>query len=126
MEQVERSLPFFCALPEMEWLDPRLIARCQSEADAFMLCWAKRRVRYSLRHAAAWLEIPASHLSNILSGKKYPSWGLRGRFQRLCGNWAIRQWEDASEGLTTLVESPEQRRIRELENEVGRLKGRAA
>lgn len=63
MEQVERSLPFFCALPEMDWLDPRLIARCQSEADAFMLCWAKRRVRYSLRHAAALLEIPASHLS---------------------------------------------------------------
>jgi len=111
----QREIPILTETAAMQWIDPLWIGRCRCEGDAVLLCWNKRKVKYSLSHAAALLEIPKSHLSNILSGKKYLPNGFRGKFQRLCGNWAIRQWEDAAEGLQTIVESEEQRRIRLLE-----------
>ncbi len=38
--------------------------------------------------------MPKSHLSNILSGKKYLPDELRIPFMWLCGSLAMRQWED--------------------------------
>lgn len=111
----QREMPIFSAAKPMEWLSPLWIERCVGEGDAILLCWNKRTVKYSLTLAAALLDMPKSHLSNILSGKKYLPNGFRGRFQRLCGNWAIRQWEDMTEGLQTVTESFEQRQIRLLE-----------
>jgi hypothetical protein len=102
--------------PEPEWLPDLLVARLRSERDAVVLCWAKRsRKALTLRRAAEELGIPASHLSNIVSGKKYLPHDFRIKFQKLCGNWAIRQYEDRACGFLTRKETPEQRRIRELE-----------
>jgi hypothetical protein len=107
------------ALPDTEWVEPLLIARLRSEKDAVSLCWAKRtRKGLTLRQASEEIGIPASHLSNILSGQKYLPHDFRIKFQKLCGNWAIRQYEDRACGFTTTVETPEQRRIRELEAQV--------
>lgn len=94
-----------------------LVARCGTETDAVMLCWHMRRVKYGVREAARLLDMPASHLSNVISGKKYLPHNSVA-FQRLCGNWAIRQWQDKQAGFVTLTETPEQRRIRELESEL--------
>ncbi|KPF66095.1 hypothetical protein IP84_16915 [beta proteobacterium AAP99] len=96
-----------------------VMARIETEADAWAWCWALRRIKgMTATEAARHLGMPKSHFSNILSGKKYPSWGSRIAFQRLCGNWCIRQWEDRQLGLVTLRETAEQRRIRELEQQV--------
>lgn len=94
-----------------------LIGRCKSEADAVAICWHNRRVKFSLRAAAGILGIPASHLSNILSGKKYLPHDFRARFQVLCGNWAIRQYEDAQICAKTHFETPDER-IERLERQL--------
>lgn len=115
---MQREMPFFEVVGEPQMVSEQLIARLRNEADATVLCWAKRRVRYSLSDAAAILGMPKSHLSNILSGKKYLPFDFRIKFQALCGNWAIRQYEDSICGFRSVVETPEQRRIRELEAKV--------
>jgi hypothetical protein len=115
---MQREMPFFEVVGEPEMVPAHLIARTRNEADAVMLCWAKRRVRYSMADASAMLGVPKSHLSNILSGKKYLPNDFRIKFQALCGNWAIRQYEDAICGFTSVRETPEQRRIRELESRI--------
>ena len=106
------------------WLDSSDVDLCRNEADAVAMCWNRRRVKYSLRDAAGLMGMPASHLSNIISGHKYLPNGFRASFMRLCQNYAIRQWEDKELGLLTTRETPEQRRIRELETELA--KARAA
>lgn len=119
---MQKEMPFFDVVGEPDMVPDFLIARLRNEADAVVLCWAKRKVKYTLTDAAVLLGLPKSHLSNILSGKKYLPFDFRIRFQALCGNWAIRQYEDAVCGFTTCRETPEQRRIRELETQLQALK----
>lgn len=103
------------AMPEPEWLSDVWISRCRSEKDAVLLCWAKRaRKGLTCRQAAEELGLQASHMSNILSGSKYLPHDFRIRFQRMCGNWAIRQYEDMACGFLTQKETPEQRENRIL------------
>jgi len=109
------------AMQPIEWLADSSIKRCRNEADAILTCWARRRVKYSLRHASALLGMPASHLSNILSGKKYLPNDFRIQFQTLCGNWAIRQYEDLQAGLETSRETSDQRELRMLRERVKHL-----
>jgi hypothetical protein len=115
VEKMQREIPILADTKPPEWVSAVLVDRCHSEGDAILLCWNKRRVKYSLNEAARLMGLPVSHLSNILSGKKYLPNGFRGVFQRLCGNWSIRQYEDKTEGFKTVVESPDQQRIRVLE-----------
>lgn len=115
---MNRELPLLQEVSGPEWLADYLIARCKSEADATALCWHMRRVKYGMCEAARLLGMPCSHLSNIVSGKKYlPN---RAAFQRLCGNWAIRQFEDMQEGFETVRITPEQREIKRLKAELER------
>lgn len=117
---MNRELPLMAEVKGPGEIPEYLIARCQSETDAVMLCWHLRRVKYGVREAARLLDMPASHLSNVISGKKYlPHNSVE--FQRLCGNWAIRQWQDRAAGFVTLAESEDQRRIRELESKLAAL-----
>lgn len=112
---------------EPEFLPPSVLARIQTESDAVAWCWALRRVKgMGVTEAARYLGMPKSHLSNILAGKKYLPWGKRIELQRLCGNWLIRQWEDRECGFLTAQESPEQRRIRELESRLEQAERKAA
>lgn len=112
---------------EPTFLPESVVSRINNEADAVSWCWAMRRIKgLGVTEAARYLGMPKSHLSNILNGKKYPPFGVRIELQRLCGNWAIRQWEDRKCGFVTKQESPEQRRIRELEAKVADMERLAA
>jgi plasmid maintenance system antidote protein VapI len=111
---------------EPEFLPASIVSRIRTEEEAVAWCWARRRVKFGVTEAARYLGMPKSHLSNILNGKKYLPWGKRVELQRLCGNWLIRQWEDRHCGFVTKAESPEQRRIRELEAKVNELERMAA
>jgi hypothetical protein len=115
---MQTEMSFFQAVKDPEWLPEFLIARLRNEHDSVLLCWNKRRVKYSMSDAAALLGLPKSHLSNILAGKKYLPYDMRIRFQTFCGNFAIRQYEDKVMGFKTVAETAEQRRIRELESEL--------
>lgn len=104
-----------------------VLARVQNEADAVAWCWALRRIKgLGVTEGARYLGMPKSHLSNILSGKKYLPWGKRVELQRLCGNWIVRQWEDRETGLFTSRETGEQRQIRALQQKVEQMERRAA
>ena len=110
-----------------DFVNESVLARVHNEADAVAWCWALRRIKgMGVTEAARYLGMPKSHLSNILSGKKYLPWGKRLEIQRLCGNWIIRQWEDRETGLVTARETPEQRQIRALEQQVAQLERKAA
>lgn len=117
MEQI--PLRILQEVGEPRFLPESLVARIKSEEEAVAWCWAHRRMKgMGVTEAARYLGMPKSHLSNILAGKKYLPFGVRIELQRLCGNWLIRQWEDRHCGFLTQRETPEQRRIRELEAKV--------
>lgn len=117
MEQI--PLRILQEVGEPAFLPESIVARIETEADAVAWCWAMRRVKgMTMTEAARHLGMPKSHFSNIIAGKKYPPYGARVAMQRLCGNWLIRQWEDRHCGFVTNRETPEQRRIRELEAKV--------
>jgi hypothetical protein len=126
MEYQQRQLALLGELREPVYVEEYFVERWRSEHDAIATCWAKRRVRYSVRNAAAMLGIPASHLSNILSGKKYLPNDFRINFQLLCGNWAIRQYEDRVCCFITSRETPEQRELRSLRVKVAGYEKRVA
>lgn len=67
---------------------------CQSAHDAIVMTWNARTIKCSLTSASERLQMPKSHLSNILSGKKYMPDELRIPFMWLCGNLCMRQYED--------------------------------
>jgi hypothetical protein len=122
---VQLPLRLLAEVGEPIWLPETIMVRIASEADAFAWCWAMRRIKaMSMTEAARHLGVPKSHLSAALAGKKYPRWDMRIAFQRLCGNWAIRQYEDRQCGFFTQRETPEQRRIRELSAQVDDLRRR--
>lgn len=127
MESKQVEIPTFGTVPDLEWLPEFLVVRCRGEGDAVSLCWAKRRRRgMTLRQASEELGIPASHLSNILSGKKYLPHDFRIRFQTLCGNWAIRQQEDHACGLSTMREDAVGRENRLLRARIEQMERQAA
>jgi plasmid maintenance system antidote protein VapI len=114
MEQI--PLRVLQEIGEPSFLPESIVARIESEADAVAWCWAMRRIKgMGVTEAARYLGMPKSHLSNIINGKKYLPFGARVELQRLCGNWLIRQWEDRHCGFVTKQDTPDQRRIRELE-----------
>lgn len=123
MEHVEQiPLRILQQVGDPKFLPESLVSRIQTEAEAVAWCWAHRRIKaMTVTEAARLLGMPKSHMSNILAGKKYLPWGVRVELQRLCGNWLIRQWEDRHCGFVTQRETPEQRRIRELEAKVQQL-----
>jgi hypothetical protein len=131
MEHLEHSMTqlpirILQEVGEPVWLPDSIVVRLTSEADAFAWCWALRRIKaLTVTEAARHLGVPKSHLSQALAGKKYPRWDMRIDFQRLCGNWAIRQYEDRRCGFVTARQSPEERRIRELLAQVNDLQRRA-
>lgn len=117
MEQI--PLRILQEVGEPAFLAPAVVARLEDEAQAVAWCWAHRRIKgMGVTEAARYLGMPKSHLSNIINGKKYLPFNKRVELQRLCGNWLIRQWEDRHCGFVTQRETPEQRRIRELEARV--------
>jgi plasmid maintenance system antidote protein VapI len=125
MEQI--PLRILQEIGEPAFLPDYVISRMQDEADAVNYCWAHRRIKgMGVTEAARYLGMPKSHLSNILNGKKYLPWGKRLEIQRLCGNWAIRQWEDRQAGFVTQRETPEQRENRQLRARVADLERMAA
>lgn len=118
-------MPFFQLVAEAKNLDQSLINRCRDEADAVLLCWAKRRIKgMTMTEAARIMGMPKSHLSNILNGQKYPPYNGRLKLQLLCGNWAIRQYEDKLIGATSTFLNPAELEIKRLkeENEMLRLR----
>ncbi|MGY6240562.1 MULTISPECIES: hypothetical protein [Burkholderia] len=122
---MQTEIPVFQAVKEPDWVAEYLIGRLRNEHDAVLLCWNKRRVKYSMSDAAALLGLPKSHLSNILAGKKYLPYDMRVRFQQFCGNYAIRQYEDRVFGFKTIAETPQERELRELRAKVAALEAAA-
>jgi plasmid maintenance system antidote protein VapI len=132
MEQVEADmqqipLRILQEIGEPDFVAEAVMNRIDNEADAISWCWALRRVRgMTQAEAARHLGIPKSHFSNIVAGKKYLPHDARILLQRLCGNWVIRQYEDKVCGFVTQRETSEQRRIRELEQQVHQLERKSA
>jgi hypothetical protein len=126
MEYQQRLMRLLGEVREPSFIDVFLVERWRCEHDAILTCWAKRRVRYSVRAAAAMLGVPASHLSNIINGKKHLPNDFRINFQLLCGNWAIRQYEDRVCAFVTARETAEQRELKRLRARVAGYEKRAA
>lgn len=90
----QRDFGWLAELKPPVMIDSDLLSHAKTAHDAILLTWNTRRVKYTQADAAAMLEMPKSHLSNILSGQKYLPDELRVPFMWLCGSLALRQWED--------------------------------
>lgn len=114
----QRDFGWLAEMKTPSLVDDVLLAHCKNSHDAILLTWNSRRVKYSQADAAAMLDMPKSHLSNILSGQKYLPDSLRVPFMWLCGSLALRQFEDkqmASLGLDMeLIEA--EKRLNELKS----------
>jgi hypothetical protein len=96
------------------FLPKEAIAACVTYRDAVRLAWENRAMRgMTQRTLAEHLEIPGSHLSNMLckdgvdaNGK--PRQDLPARliadYQRVLGNWAVSQWMNRQTRLTIMEE----------------------
>lgn len=126
MEYQQRQLSLLGEISEPAFVEDYFVERWRCEHDAIITCWVKRRTKYSVREASRKLGIPTSHLSNILSGKKYLPNDLRINLQLLCGNWAIRQYEDRVCCFVTARETAEQRELRQLKAKVAGYERRVA
>lgn len=120
MKQLE--MPFLQLIGQTKNLNLQWINLCNSETDAVCMCWNKRTVKRGVREMARDLGISVSHLSNIINGKKYLPNGFRNKFQILCGNWAIRQYEDLEISATTHFISQDELKIKVLEAQIAALK----
>lgn len=90
----QRDFGWLAEIKQPVLADDSVLCHCKDSHDAILLTWNLRRVKYSQADAAAMLEMPKSHLSNILSGQKYLPDDLRIAFMWLCGSLALRQFED--------------------------------
>ena len=117
MKQLE--MQFLQIIGNTKNLNLQWINLCNSEADAVSLCWNKRTIKYGVREAARLLDISVSHLSNIINGKKYLPHDFRIKFQILCGNWAIRQYEDLEIQAETSYLTSDQVTIKVLKAQLG-------
>ena len=117
----QRDFGWLAELKAPVLTDSVLLSHCHSSHDAILLTWNQRRVKYSQADAAAMLEMPKSHLSNILSGQKYLPDDLRIPFMWLCGSLALRQYEDAQ--MASLGIDME---LMEAERKLNELKARRA
>lgn len=124
MKQLE--MPFLQLIGQTKNINLQWINLCNSEADAVALCWNKRAVKYGVRDAALKLDISYSHLSNIINGKKYFPNDLRNKFQILCGNWALRQYDDLQIGAITQFITPDQVENQLLKARIEQLERRSA
>ena len=97
------------------------VRSCKSTLEALQKSWDMRRIKLSMSDAAARLGMPKSHLSNILSGKKYLPNECRVAFMWLIGNLLIRQYEDYQ-----LEQAGMDRELAEAEKRVNELRARKA
>ncbi|MGU7784911.1 helix-turn-helix domain-containing protein [Burkholderia sp. PU8-34] len=104
---------------QAEFVPQESIAECRSFRDAVFLAWEKRVERgMTQRTLAERLEVPASHLSNMLNRDPVDRHGkarqdlparLIADFERVVGNRAISQYLARMAMLTLMEEVIQQR-----------------
>ena len=117
-------------VPRPELLPDGDIALCKTFRDALGLCIQRSRVRRAMRDLAAEAGIHPTQFSKILHGAKGQKWTLDperiNALEWACGNRALTQWLALQADLRVIPDSPEARRIRELEATIEQLQRRAA
>lgn len=126
----QREITCLAELPAPELLTEAEIALCGCFRDAMLLCIRRARVRRTQNDLAATIGIHATQFSKILHGAKGQHWNLDPErieaLETACGNRAMTQWLAARANLRVIQDSPEARRIRELEAQIAELERRAA
>lgn len=89
----QREMPWLAEVPDPQPLPEDIVRRIENEAQAVALCWSRRRTPYTQQDAADKLQINRGVFTLILNGTRAVPPGKRVLFQRLCGNWALTQYE---------------------------------
>lgn len=97
----QQEMPWLAEVPDPQPLPESIIERIESEAQAVALCWSRRSVPYTQQEAADKLRINRGVFTLILNGTRAVPPGKRILFQRLCGNWAITQYEMHEAGMNS-------------------------
>ena len=110
------------AVKPMEDVDISLLAICEDMEDAILLCVTLSRRQYG--QIAHDLDMKPSHFTKCL-GKQYREHFPPNKIpalQRVCGNWAVRSWQNldaeggAMEELKAIRE--ERERLEEIEQRI--------
>lgn len=129
-EIYQRDCGGVALVPEPALLPESEISLCRTFRDALGLCIQRARVRRTQNDLAGFAGIHPTQFSKILHGAKGQTWSLDPErieaLEQACGNRAMTQWLAARAGLRVVQETPEQRRIRELEEQIATMKREAA
>ena len=105
----QRQIPIMGEARRPALVDDHLIARCENEADAILLC--VHLSRFAHEHICESLGVDKGHWSRILQGRAHFPTRKRLALMRLCGNLAPIQYEAMQSGLVVradpLVEEEE-------------------
>ncbi|KGC12816.1 hypothetical protein DM48_334 [Burkholderia gladioli] len=96
-ELVQLALPTIVDIPAPRQLDEQLIASCKDYSDAVCLCLESRLRRIREGEIAEYLGFSAPHLAKVKGGRGYLTTDQELILQRLCSNWAIKQYAEMRE-----------------------------
>lgn len=95
--RVQEALPVLTTIPSPRKLDDALIESCKNDADAVCMC-LDNRIRKMQEGEIAWhLGLKRAQLSKVKMGLAKLSRDQEVILQRLCSNWAIRQYAEMRE-----------------------------
>jgi hypothetical protein len=113
----QRQLPgMLGAVRKPAKVDDALLRTCASELDAIHLCVHLAKLpHYAI---AERLGIDKGHWTRMMQGQAHFPTNKITALQRLCGNWAVLQWQNREAGFEMFEDAKAQRReelMRELE-----------
>lgn len=115
----QREMPLMGLAKRVENAPMELVRNCRHRLDAIRLCVQLSSMSHE--HVAETLGIDKGHWSRILQGQAHFPDTKTLDLMDVCGNYAPVQWEAWATGHE-LVERSKDVRIRELEQELERLR----
>jgi len=95
--RVQAALPVLTTIPGPRRLDDALIVSCKDYTDAVRLCLDKRIRKMQEGEIAAYLGLKRAQLAKVKMNLAKLSSDQEALLQRLCSNWAIKQFRDMEE-----------------------------
>lgn len=120
----QREMPLLQEVAKPVLLPESDIRLCTTFRDSLGLCIQRSRVRRTQNDLAGLAGIHATQFSKIIHGAKGQDWNLPGdaieKIETACGNLAMTQYLASKHDGRIVLETPEQRRIRELEERLAK------
>lgn len=119
---MQREMPWIQEVKSPELVEESLVRKCKTHSQALAL--SIQLSDYSQEVIAERLGISAAQLSRLRNGRRGVSDKIMQRIAHATGNYAVSQFTAYNDGFI-LVRPAKSERIRELEEQIEKLRGAA-